>query len=129
MENNNCVTPGCVNLAKQGKYCYTCANKRWQKANPEKHIFNTLKNNAKRRGKVFELTFDDFMEFCVDTDYLAQKGIFKHSLHIYRKIEWLGYTKNNIQALENTKNIKKHLAYKGRDQHGNAEFTVVKNNN
>lgn len=66
-----------------------------------------LKSNAKRRGKVFELTFDQFREFASQCQYIKKKGRTANSYHIDRIDETKGYTIDNIQLLTNIENIQK----------------------
>jgi hypothetical protein len=78
---------------------------------PEKYAFNNLKQNAKRRGKVFELTFEQFQQFAVETEYMAGKGITKHGLHIDRIDPEKGYLIQNIRVLTNSENVIRHRKY------------------
>lgn len=82
--------------------------KKWAKNNPMRYTFNNLKQNAKRRGKEFSLTFDQFKEFAIETDYMLGKGRTRTSLHIDRDREEEGYHIDNIKVLENHKNVKKY---------------------
>lgn len=79
--------------------------------NKMKYAFQNLKDNAKRRGKVFELTFEQFEKFAVRVDYIKKKGRKSDSIHIDRIIEEGGYTEENIQPLENGANVRKFLDY------------------
>lgn len=97
----------------------------WRKNNPIKHAYNSLKNNAKRRGKFFDLTFEQFKEFAVEVAYMENKGRKFNSLHIDRKDETKGYTLSNIQVLENSENLRKFAAFKYRDQQGPHFETVT----
>jgi hypothetical protein len=85
---------------------------KFRTENPIKNAFNNLRQNAKRRGKQFDLTFEQFEAFCVKTEYMLGKGKTKDSFHIDRKEEHLGYTIGNIQVLTNTQNVKKSLEYR-----------------
>lgn len=87
------------------------ALRNWRKNNPEKYCYQTLRNNAKRRGKEFDLTFDQFLNFATKTDYILGKGRTRESFHIDRIDETKGYTLNNIQVLTNSENVKKYLRY------------------
>jgi hypothetical protein len=98
--------------------------KKWRKNNPIMAAYQAHKSNAKRRGIPSELTFEQFKEFALEIQYMVKKGIYKNSLHIDRIDESKGYTVDNIQALENTKNIKKSLEFRGRDQYGNLHMKV-----
>jgi hypothetical protein len=60
-----CKTPGCNNQAK-GNYCSTCYSRNWKKNNPIRYAYQTAKDNAKRRGKVFELSFEEYKEFVIE---------------------------------------------------------------
>lgn len=71
-----------------------------------------LRDNAKRRGKIFELTFEQFETFAIKTQYYKKKGIYSDNYHIDRIDESKGYTIDNIQVLTNSANIKKFLSYK-----------------
>ncbi|MES2382495.1 MAG: hypothetical protein V4538_15715 [Bacteroidota bacterium] len=106
-----CETKKCNRKPKQGKYCYTCIKRKYKAKHPERYAYSVTKNNAKRRGKPFTISFEYFLKFCVKTNYIAGKGITKHGLHIDRIKEHLGYVPGNIQAKENTDNIKKYLTY------------------
>ena len=76
-----------------------------------KHVFNTLRQNAKRRGKSFELTFEQFEQFAISTDYMAGKGIQKESFSIDRIDPKRGYSIDNIRVITNSENVKRHRKY------------------
>lgn len=107
----NCKTKRCINQAKTGNFCHKCVKRKFKENNPERYAYDTLKNNAKRRGKEFTITFEYFKRFAKRTSYIAGKGIEKESLHIDRKKEYLGYVPGNLQVLTNSENIKKYLRY------------------
>jgi len=58
-----------------------------------------LKDNSKRRGIYFYLTFEQFEQFCVETEYLHKVGKSKLSYSVDRIEEWKGYTVGNLQVL------------------------------
>jgi len=66
-----------------------------------------LKDNSKRRGIFFDLTFEQFESFCVETEYLHKVGKSKMSYSVDRIIEEKGYTAGNLQALTLSDNSKK----------------------
>lgn len=108
-----CHSKGCRNVTKGGnKLCDTCKKRKYRKENPLKASFQSLKDNAKRRNKEFNLTFDEFKEFSIKTDYYKKKGISSESFHIDRIDESKGYLINNIQVLTNSQNVKKYLKYR-----------------
>lgn len=87
---------------KRIKDCYECAThikRAYAKRHPVKYAWMVLRNNAKRRGKTFTLTFDEFCAFNKKENYVEQKGIHADDLSIDRKDNDKGYSKNNIQAL------------------------------
>lgn len=107
-----CKTKRCRNYVKSGEYCSKCKSRKYRENNPERCVYLNLKSNAKRRGKEFDISFDDFLKFAIDTDYFKKRGIKKKSLHIDRIDESRGYTIDNIQTLTNSNNVKKYLRYR-----------------
>ncbi len=101
--------------------------KIWREKNPMKAAYQTLKYNAKRRGKEFDLTFEQFKEFAIKTEYINKRGKNKDSYHIDRIDENKGYTIDNIQVLTNTKNLFKYIEFKQRNPDGTVEFTMGNN--
>jgi len=101
-----CETKGCRNIAYKGRFCNKCKSATYRKSNPIKASFYILKANATRRGKPFDLTFDQFKSFVIKTEYIKKKGIFSESYHIDRIEESLGYTIDNIQLLTNAQNVR-----------------------
>ena len=97
----------CVKTCKSGNICFSCQKRNYKNRYPEKYAYQVLKNNAKRRGKTFKLTFEQFLEFAIQTNYMDKKGRTFFGLHIDRIDEAVGYEISNIQVLTNTENIKK----------------------
>ena len=97
--------------------CSTCISRKYRLEYPVESSYQNLKQNAKRRGKVFELTLKQFKEFCVKTNYIQNKGVTKESYHIDRIDENIGYTIDNLQVLTNTQNVKKFLKF-NKDERG-----------
>lgn len=91
--------------------CHKCKKRRYREKYPLKAAYHNLKSNAKRRNKQFDITIEQFEQFCINTKYLFGKGRTKNSLHIDRKEENVGYTIENIQVLTNLKNVKKYLEW------------------
>ena len=83
--------------------------KAWKMAHPLEYAYQTLKDNARRRGKEFSLTLEQFKRFCRKTDYISGKGKTKTSYSIDRIENDKGYTLKNIQILPLGENSKKHL--------------------
>lgn len=81
-----------------------------------KASFQTLRQNTRRREKMqgrpkpFTITFEDFKEFCYETNYMAGKGRNKLSYSIDCIIEELGYVPGNLQKLTVSGNSLKEQA-------------------
>lgn len=82
-------------------------NKEWRERNPKMYCYMTLRDNAKRRGHAFELTFPQFELFCYETKYIKRKGIYRRNWSIDRKDNTKGYTIDNICIMKNIQNQKK----------------------
>ena len=107
-DKNLCATPYCTNKKrKYRKICGSCEKRKWRKKYPVQAAFEALRNNAKRRKKIFTLTFEQFKEFCVSYNYIAGKGKKKESFTIDCIDPSKGYTFENIQVLTNSANAKK----------------------
>lgn len=106
---NICVARGCMKSSPQGtRFCFK-HKREWQKINnPLRYWFDVLRQNAKRRSKNFELTIDDFKDFCNETDYIALKGRKNAGNYtIDRRNDKLGYIKGNIYILTLGQNSRK----------------------
>lgn len=107
-KSKKCSTDGCrKKRAKNKGYCHACNKRRYRKANPMMASYQALKSNSKRRGHFFDLTFEQFRQFCYETEYMAKKGRSSLSYSVDRIIEELGYTVGNLQALTNRDNVLK----------------------
>lgn len=105
---------------KHSSLCTTCDKKLWRKKYPMKAAFQTLRQNSRRRGKVFMLTFEEFKKFCYKTNYIAGKGRSKESYSIDRVKNDNGYLLSNIRVLtvsENSRKGKKVLMYDWRTKY------------
>lgn len=87
--------------------CNKHTSQKTRAGNPAKAAYQTLKTNAKRRKKVFTLTFEQFLQFIADTAYLDHKGRERHCYHIDRIDPRGGYTFDNIRTLTCTENTAK----------------------
>lgn len=102
-----------------------------------RYAYKNWRNNCKRRGIKFEISFEYFVEFCQKTQILKRRGIYAESWHIDRKIDELGYVEGNLQVLTNTENITKEnerrkaakrqtLVYDWQTKEGKYQFTNIK---
>lgn len=85
--------------SEKRKMCSTCRMQKSRQAHPLKYIFLNIKHNAKRRGKEWLLTFDEFVTFCNVTSYDQFRGRSALSLSIDRIRNWEGYKADNIRAI------------------------------
>ena len=120
-----CETKSCKKQSER-KYCHSCNIKVFKENNPEKYSYFVLKNNAKRRGKEFSITFDYFLLFVKKHNYIAGKGITKNGLHIDRINESMGYVEGNLQVMTNTENVKKYLRYNYDKNNIPCDFKIMK---
>lgn len=117
----------CRKPAKSGSFCWSCIKDAYKERHPERYAYQTLRNNVKRRNRKraaegkpqvpFDLTLEQFIEFAIKVDYMKRKGITRTAYHIDRIEDDkggapIGYTKDNIQALENHQNVKKYHMYR-----------------
>lgn len=106
-----CCTLRCMNKRAKGRrYCGTCRKKKWREKHPVKAAYAALKFNATRRKIFFDLTYEQFEKFAIETDYLAGKGRSKLSYTVDREIEEKGYTVGNLQLLTKSENSAKEQA-------------------
>lgn len=123
---------GCIHNKK--KSCNGCAKRRSRERHPMRYAYQTLKDNCKRRKGIgfFELTFEEFKQYAIETDYLVGKGITKTSYHIDCIDPTMGYFIGNIRPLQNSHNAKKGkkvLHYEWNEEEGRMVATVVNNTN
>jgi len=108
-----CNTPYCRKTsAPQRKKCWSCTKKAYAQRHPFKYAYNALKQNAKRRNKHFELSFEQFKAFAIATEYYKKKGRKATCYHIDRIDETKGYSIDNIQVLTNRENVRKYAVFK-----------------
>lgn len=102
-----CKTKYCRNEAKRNNVCYKCERKRTIEANPYRYWWQVNKDNAKRRGKFWKISFKYWVQFCDETGYLAIKGRGKYDASLDCKINELGYIDGNLQPLTVSDNASK----------------------
>lgn len=108
-----CSNEGCRRAPRPSrKECDKCAYRRLKEKDPVRYAYLNLRKNAKRRKKNFDITIEEFREWCIKTDYIRGKGKKSDSYHIDRIDETKGYSIDNIQVLTNAENYRKYLDYK-----------------
>lgn len=101
-----CKTKYCRNNTTSN-YCSTCRSRKSRSSDPLRYSYTTLKNNSKRRGKVFQLTIEEFNKFCIKYNYLRGKGKTSESYSIDCIENDKGYVKDNIRVLPLADNSRK----------------------
>lgn len=108
-----CFTQDCENKCPTGTYCGSCRSRKSRLADPIRYSYMNKKHRADEREIFFDLTLEEFREFCHETSYMNKKGKVSGSYDVDRIIEGKtpGYTRSNIQVLEKVNNIKKYKKY------------------
>ena len=105
---NKCTVTGCKKMkGKNRTVCYAHAMQRRKEKDPLRYSYYDWKANAKRRGKEFTITLEQFREFAQKNILIKGRGITATSYHIDRIKNEHGYHIWNIQLLQNTDNINK----------------------
>ncbi len=104
---------------------YAEIKRNYRKNNPLRASYQNWKDNAKRRGKPFKISFEYFCKFAIETDYINKKGRTSKSYHIDRIDETKGYVEGNLQVLSNRKNVQKYFKFLERRSKTEADFTCI----
>lgn len=105
---NLCVAYRCPkNKTEKDRFCAKHSKKYQKYKNPYKYTFHQKKYRAKERGISWDLTLEEFIEFCEETNYMELKGKTGESASIDRKDPKIGYTRENVQILSLANNSKK----------------------
>lgn len=103
-----CQAYRCKNLrSKKDRFCPRHRSRYYKETNPVGYTFNLRKQRAKERGHAWELTLEEFREFCIRTGYLDKKGKTATSASIDRIDPSRGYALDNIRLLSLSDNSKK----------------------
>lgn len=100
----------CKLIKSGGRFCRKHYHDLWKFRNPEKYVFCNLRSNARRRGKEFSITYDQFLLFLkTNPNYMSKKGTHVKALQIDRIDNNKGYTLENIRAVTMKENLwKRH---------------------
>lgn len=113
-----CLTKRCNNYAKilykrKTKsiyiypFCHKCYSRRFRANNPIYDLFRNLKCSAIKRNIPFEITYKDFVLFCLNTSYDDRTSGRSSSLTVDRIDSSKGYTIDNIQPMDWLENSQK----------------------
>tara|TARA_R110000851_G_scaffold147756_2_gene287762 strand:- start:1060 stop:1503 length:444 start_codon:yes stop_codon:yes gene_type:complete len=110
-----CIKKFCRGKAcdRKGFKCHKCYRNDFKERDPASVAYSALKQNVKARNKPFNLTLDEFREFCRANDYLSKSGRMPDNLQVdrIRIDDPRGYHKDNIQALSQKLNGRKYHDY------------------
>lgn len=107
-EKGLCVAYGCKSTHTQkDRFCSKHRHRQQKWKDPVKYCFNRKKNNARTRGVQWNLSLEEFREFCEEHKYLEKTGRTASSASIDRIDPSIGYTKENLQILSLSDNTKK----------------------
>lgn len=105
-KNGFCIEKFCrKRRPKKGKRfvglrCSCCARRKWAEENPVKYVLANLRGNARRRGKEFSLTLEEFKKFTEKEKYFEKpRGREKLSISVDREKNEFGYHAWNIKAI------------------------------
>ena len=103
-----CLVKNCGKAAADKQvYCHKHKGQNYREKYPFKYAYQELKKRALRRGKIFKLSFEYFVNFCKKNKYLEKKGINKDDYSIDRIKDEFGYIEGNIQILTVSGNSRK----------------------
>lgn len=97
----------CKPNGKHERYCTKCRSDRWKASKPFSYHFNALRNNARRRGKDFRLTIEEYTEFAIKNKLFDENGAKYNNKTIDRREDLEGYHKDNLQVLSRPMNTRK----------------------
>ena len=127
-----CSVYGCRNPSRHAKgaspracLCSRHAMQIWRKENRELAHFAQIKDRARQRSQVFELTIEQYRALINGTGYTEQRGRKAFSLHLDRIDPLLGYTMDNVRVLGASDNCRKGATT---DKERRAEFIRQKIN-
>lgn len=104
-----CVAYRCLNnKGTNDRFCYKHRKRYKKETNLLAYTYDLLKQNAKRRKKIFTISLDYFRKWCRDNNYLKLKGKSAKSASIDRDNPNLGYVEGNLKLLSLSANSKKH---------------------
>lgn len=92
--------------------CSKCKRRRWKYNNPFVHLFAELRRSAFKRKIAFELSYGEFLNFCIENDFYRKSPKFtKDSLTVDREDPEKGYSITNIKIVTQTVNAQRNKAY------------------
>lgn len=103
--SGTCVVRFCRRAAQApNHFCRRCRDRRYKATRPHAYALNKLRNNARRRGKEFTITLEQWVDWCTEHGFLEKTGKSADALTVDRKDHTQGYHIWNIQPLTNSAN-------------------------
>ncbi len=107
-----CETKFCRNSAAKGRrVCYKCRSRQHKEKHPFRYHFNALRNNARRRGIPFELSFEVYRALYRDHPVASKDKLLTDSnarFEVDRIDVRRGYEDDNVQLIEKHRNVQKY---------------------
>lgn len=112
-----CQNKGCKNDPKGRTLCGTCRSRKYRLADPVRYAYNNHKSRAAKANIPFDLTLEEFREFCIEHIYIQSKSRAAEGYTLDRIIDdpakgYHGYRRDNIQVLTNAENSRKYQLQK-----------------
>jgi hypothetical protein len=105
---NKCITKYCKRKKKKySNECSTCISRNYRKLHPIKYSYQSFKDNAKRRGKEFLVTYEQYVEFGHKHRLFRPDGTRYTNMTIDRLDCTKGYYVENMQVLTLVENSRK----------------------
>lgn len=113
-QKSKCKAERCRHDAASAGLCSKHYSKKWRAENPMRSCFLIRRSNAKRRKKIWTLTYIQFIFFANQTGYLHLTGrrAWQASIDCFDPV--VGYTFTNIRSITVSENSQKgnRLIYK-----------------
>lgn len=99
-KRGRCAVRYCRNMKKPtSNICSRCNHRRRKLNDPVGYAFDFIKQNAKRRGKLFNISKDYFEQLCKESGYLEHKGRRSSALSLDRINPERGYEPGNVRVI------------------------------
>lgn len=90
-------------------YCLPCTTRRYKAKHPFQYHYNAFRGNARRRGKDFTITLEEYKQFALAQGLFSPTGVKYPNRSIDRIDQSRGYHLDNIQVLTLSENSRKRF--------------------
>lgn len=112
-EIQRCRWEGCRKRFNQVRnrscWCPKHKSRIFKRDHPVQYAYNKIKYRAIQRGHAFDLSFEQFKKFAIDSGWLDGKGKEATSLSIDRINETKGYSVDNVRVITLSENTAKQM--------------------